>query len=205
MKLILVRHGETEWIRQKRYQGRADIGLNQTGLTQARAVGKFLKSEKPVAIFSSALKRARQTAKFVVQQNRSKLHLQIDKSLNEISFGKWEGMAHAAARVKFPKSVRRFYKSMANSQPDGGESLQSLKNRVGRFLKAFFRAYGDGGETAIVVAHGGTIRMMMVHILGIPLRVFWNFRIDPASVTILNVNSKRNEAVLLNSCSHLKH
>ncbi len=203
MRVILVRHGETEWVRQKRYQGKTDIGLNQNGLRQARKVAAFLRGERPDVIFCSGLKRARQTAEAIAKAAGKTRAIRIDRGLNELSFGRWEGLGHSETRDLYPAGVRKFYRASPQSRPDGGESMKAFQKRVGKFIRRLLETCGRADQTVMVVAHGGTIRMLMVHLLGIPMKLFWNFRVDPASVTILNVNSRRNEAVLLNSCLHL--
>ena len=202
MKLILVRHGETEWVRQSRYQGATDISLNRTGILQARAVGKIVKEEKPSVIFSSELLRARQTAQEIAKQCRKEL--KIDHRLNELSFGKWEGFYHAVIAKKFPKAARDWYSAKWTSLPPGGESLKSLGKRINSFLSDLSKHYRKN-ETYVVVAHGGTIRMFLVQLLKFEPTVFWKFRIDPASLSVLNLTFLRQELALLNCQFHLNH
>ena len=84
MKLVLVRHGETDWVERGWYQGSTDVPLNARGLAQARCVAEAVKAERPLAIYCSKLTRARQTAKFIAEACRRKLI--VDPRLNEISF-----------------------------------------------------------------------------------------------------------------------
>ena len=201
MKLILVRHGETDWVRQHRYQGSTDVPLNSRGIRQARALGRLLKKERPLAVYSSELARARETAKLTAEACRQRV--KVDLRLNEVSFGSWEGEFHAEISDRFPKAARNWYRARWASRPPGGESLGSLKRRISAFLKELIRKFGKRDGACIVVTHGGPIRMFLVELLKIDPKVFWSIRIDPASITVIMVGSKREELTLLNSRAHL--
>lgn len=200
MKLILIRHGETKWLREGRYQGTSDIALNRTGFLQARAVGKALKNEKPSLIYSSELIRANQTAHAIAKVCGKKII--VDKRLNEICFGNWEGHKHVKILKKFPKDAQNWYAANWQSCPPGGESLKSLNRRVSSFLKDL-EAYYSKKETHILVSHGGVIRMFFIRLLRISPTIFWTIRIDPCSISVIHLTWSRKELVLLNSQTHL--
>ena len=107
MRLILVRHGETDWVREGRYQGSTDVPLNECGIRQAEALATVIKKERPVAIYSSGLTRALETAKLIAKVCRRRVTL--DDRLNEVSFGRWEGAKHHEIRVTFPKASHNWY------------------------------------------------------------------------------------------------
>ncbi len=201
MKLILVRHGETDWVRRGLYQGSTDVPLNQRGLSQARAVALAIKKEKPIAVYSSGLTRAKETAKLIARASRKKVV--ADKRLNEVSFGRWEGESHEGIRTQFPKASANWYKANWSSQPPGGESLRSLEIRISDFLDDFFKRYSDRDESCVVVTHGGPIRMFLISLLNIKPEVFWSIRVDVASVTVMNIGACKKELTLLNSQAHL--
>lgn len=200
MKLILVRHGETEWVKQGRYQGSSDIPLNQYGILQARAVARVLKTEKPKIIYSSALCRSYQTAHEIAQTCRKSIT--VDKRLNELCFGEWEGYKHAKIYQKFPKAAEAWYTASWNSCPPGGESLKSLNGRIHSFLKDLSKHYSNK-STHVLVSHGGPIRMFLIRILKIAPTVFWTLRIDPASISMIHLTIHWRELLLLNSQAHL--
>ena len=200
MKLILVRHGETEWVREHRYQGATDIPLNKHGFLQARAVARALKAEKPKRIYSSELARARQTANEIAKTCRKEI--MIDKRLNELSFGKWEGKRHVKINQQFPMAAKAWYRASWRSCPPEGESLRSLDRRIGSFLSDLKDQYSKN-NTYVLVCHGGPIRMFLVQILKIPSTVFWTFRVDPASISIVCLGVYQKELMLLNSQAHL--
>ncbi len=200
MKLILVRHGETEWVRQHRYQGSTDIPLNRQGILQARATGKALKASKPKLIYSSAMQRANQTAQEIARICRKKIT--VDPRLNELSFGKWEGHRHAKISDQFPAASKAWYLANWNSCPPDGESLKSLSQRIGSFLKDLSKHYSKK-STCVIVTHGGPIRMFLILILKVAPTVFWTFRVDPASINVIHLTITRKELILLNSQCHL--
>jgi len=201
MKLILIRHGETEWVRQGLYQGSTDVPLNRRGLNQARAVASTIKKEKPIAVYSSELTRALETAKLIAQASRKRII--EDKRLNEISFGDWEGESHERVQIRFPTASSKWYQVNWSSQPPGGESLRSLEKRISEFLADLLKKHSDHAGSCVVVTHGGPIRMFLIHLLKIRPEVFWSIRIDVASITVMMIETRRNELILLNSQAHL--
>lgn len=201
MKLILVRHGETDWVRQGRYQGSTDVPLNRAGFCQARALARLLKKERPMAVYSSGLTRARETAKLIGKVCRRQVL--IDKRLNEVSFGNWEGFLHREICTRFPRAARKWYAGRWSSEPPGGESLMSLGRRISQFLKSIRLNFLNRNGTLIIVTHGGPIRMFLVRLLNLQPELFWRLRIDPASVSVVQLAPRSEELLLLNSSGHL--
>jgi phosphoserine phosphatase len=201
MKLILVRHGETEWVRMGKYQGSTDVPLNRRGTFQARAVARALKKERPIVVYSSQLVRAHETAKFIAQSCKAKVI--VDERLKEVSFGRWEGESHHAIRTQFPAASRMWYSAKWTSQAPGGETLKSLKNRVSGFLNDLRKKCSGQKGACVIVSHGGPIRMFLITLFKIAPEVFWSIRIDPASISILNLLEKNHELALLNHQEHL--
>lgn len=201
MKLFLVRHGETKWVREGRYQGSTDVPLNSRGAKQAQALARLLKKEAPLAVYSSRLGRARETARYIAKACGKKVL--IDRRLNEVSFGDWEGRFHREVGVQFPEAARRWYRGQWSSRPPGGESLRSLGRRVGTFLSDLSKQFGTKEGSYVVVTHGGPIRMFLIWALKIDPEIFWSVRVDPASVTVIQILPKRNEIALVNSQAHL--
>jgi alpha-ribazole phosphatase len=201
MKLILVRHGQTNWVRAGRYQGASDIPLNSFGKRQARAVARVLKKETPFSIYSSKLARARQTANEIARACRKRV--MIDDRLNEISFGLWEGHTYRQVRARHPNDMRTWHRASWSSRPSGGESLRSLKKRVLSFLEALKRKHGKRRGHCVVVCHGGVVRMFMICALSLSPATFWSFRVDLASISVFSIKSNAQEVVLLNSLDHL--
>ena len=201
MKLILVRHGETEWVRQGKYQGSTDIPLNRRGVLQARAVARALKKERPIVVYSSQLARAYETASLIAQSCGKKVV--IDRRLCEVSFGRWEGESHLGIGAKFPKASQKWYSARWTSRPPGGESLRELEKRTSAFLTDLRKRSSGRNGTCVIVSHGGPIRMFLISLFGISPQMFWNIRIDPASISVLHVGRRTHELRLLNHQDHL--
>src|SRR3989338_332856 len=147
MNLVLVRHGETDWVREHRYQGSTDVLLNRNGRNQAKALARYLKKYKPAAVYSSQLTRAKETAKLIASACGKRF--QLDSRLNEVSFGEWEGMFHRAILKCSPKKARAWYRGSWSSRPPGGESIQSLGRRVSFFLRDLVKKYEKTDETCV--------------------------------------------------------
>lgn len=158
-QVFLVRHGATDWNKEKRAQGHADIDLNADGHKQAAAVATELAHEHIDAVYSSDLKRARDTA--VAIASAQGLEVQVDPDLREIDQGDWEGLTTDEIRTRWPDlwGPNRHY----NARP-GGESPQQVKSRSLRALRRAVEAHPEGA--IVVVSHGGTIRWLSAEALG---------------------------------------
>jgi broad specificity phosphatase PhoE len=158
-KVFLVRHGATDWNKEKRAQGHADIDLNEEGHKQAAAVATELAHQKVSAVFSSDLKRAYDTAKAIADAHG--LDVIVDPDFREIDQGEWEGLTTGEIRTRWPDlwGPNRHY----NARP-GGESPQQVKQRSLRALATAVAQHPDG--VIVVVSHGGTIRWMSADALG---------------------------------------
>jgi len=136
--ILLARHGETDWNRCLRYQGHADEPLNDTGRAQARRLAADLEDEQIVAVYSSDLRRASETAEIVAIVLG--LPIALDARLREIDVGSWQGRTRAEL----------------DGLPWDGESYDDHRRRVVTAIREIARAHPDGN--VLVVAHGGTLR-----------------------------------------------
>jgi 2,3-bisphosphoglycerate-dependent phosphoglycerate mutase len=148
-RIILARHGETDWNRERRWQGHSDRPLNDTGRDQARALATELAGEPISAIYSSDLLRSHETARIVAEQFG--LDVVSVPGLRERRFGSWEGLEDVEVERLFP-GVR--------SPPDG-ESRDEMLERVLESLDAIVTSHP--GRTVLVVSHGGPIRAVLRH------------------------------------------
>jgi broad specificity phosphatase PhoE len=148
-RIILARHGETDWNLERRWQGHSDRPLNQTGLAQAEELAEQLAGEPIAAVYSSDLLRAHETARVVAA--RLGLDVVAVPGLREREFGSWEGLRDVEVEHRFPG---------AHGPPDG-ETRQEMLRRVLESLEAIAAAHD--GETVLVVCHGGPIRAALLH------------------------------------------
>ena len=150
--LLLVRHGETDWNRENRFQGRADPPLNQAGREQAHELAARLEDEPLTAVFTSPLQRAAETAEIVAAPRR--LRIVPEPGLLEIDVGSWSGLTRAEIEHRFPDGYRRWLELASGW--DDGETYDALGERVVPTLLRI--AATHNGERVLVVTHSGPIR-----------------------------------------------
>jgi broad specificity phosphatase PhoE len=151
-QILLARHGETDWNRENRVQGHTDQPLNETGLTQAKALADRLAAERLVAVYSSDLVRARETAAVVASLHG--LEVLLDAGLREKNFGTWEGLTDVEIRARFPDAV--------DGRFGDGETTEAVSARsVAAFER--IRARHAAGSV-LVVSHGGSLRTILAHL-----------------------------------------
>lgn len=185
MELYLVRHGQTEWNRLGRLQGRSDIPLNEAGREAARETGEKLANINFSVIYSSPLKRAAETAE-LIRGNR-KIPLRTDDRLLEMAFGVWEGCQMRGMETKEDgEMVRRFFEEPeAYVPPRGGESFEELCRRTDSFLNEL-RQKEKPDAAVLIVAHGALLKGLQLHPLGRPLKEYWSGGVQKnCSVTVL--------------------
>ncbi len=153
-KLLLVRHGETDWNRDGRWQGGSDTRLNDLGREQARALAEQLDGEIDV-LYSSDLARARETAEIVAA--RLGLEVRLDPRLRERGFGSWEGLTTIEIEERFADAHRRWLAG-EGAGADDAEAFEDFSARVEDFLSDVLRLHP--GEDVLVISHGGSIRVI---------------------------------------------
>ena len=147
-KVILVRHGETDWNRENRIQGGLDIPLNERGKKQARDITLRLAHTAIHYIYSSRLSRAFETAMEIAKPH--KLEVLTDRRLDELRQGKWEGMRTAEVKRLCPDLYSRWGKDPTSVTPPGGESVREAYQRVREF---WAENIPPREETGVIVAH----------------------------------------------------
>ena len=155
---MLLRHGQTTWNIERRFQGHTDIPLDDTGREQAERAGRMLAALRPDAIVSSDLVRASSTAQPLARLTG--LVPVPDKDLRERSGGLWEGLTDAEIRERYPRERESW-------DPPEGESREAVAERVARALRRAADAIPPGG-LAVVVSHGAAIRLGIERVLGLP-------------------------------------
>jgi broad specificity phosphatase PhoE len=164
VRLLLARHGQTEWHRDNRYVSRTDIGLTDTGREQARYLARRVEQEGVELVLCSPLTRALETAKPAAAALG--LELETDERLRELDFGKWEGKTLPELREEDPDAVHLFLENAEYGFP-GGEPLSEGAERVLAVFADLGRSHA--GRTVLVVAHNTLLRLALCRILGVPL------------------------------------
>ncbi|MEO7251288.1 MAG: histidine phosphatase family protein [Arenimonas sp.] len=201
MKILLARHGETQWNAEGRYQGQMDIPLSEIGLAQARKLGERLRDLPITRAVASPLSRAAVTAQLALEEHRA-AQLVFDPDLQEIAHGEWEGLLASEIRERDPERLRAWREAPETVQMPGGESLQQVLDRAWPGLVRACAGLGDG-DTLLVVAHDAVNRVLLCKIMGLPLARLWSFRQAPTTVNLLEgPDAGHLEVVRLNDCNH---
>jgi len=176
------------------------VGLGGVGLKQAEQLKNRLAGEKIDFIYSSQLSRAQVTARTIASAHN--LEVIACPELNEIDFGEMEGLTFSEISGRYPEVARmKTERSPAMAYP-GGESLPQLEKRVIEFESRL--AGHTAGDTILVVAHSGVLRILICRLLELDLRHLWNIRVDLASLNIVDTYPETAILSLLNDTSHLK-
>ncbi len=163
-RLVLWRHGRTEWNAQGRTQGQSDVPLDEVGREQARASAARLASLDPAAIVSSDLVRAADTAAALVAL--TDLEVTYDARLREVHFGEREGMSFEESMQRYPDETRSWVRSEEVRFP-GGETYVETAQRFAAALHDVIAGMGDD-DLVVVASHGGAMRVGTCEFLGIP-------------------------------------
>jgi probable phosphoglycerate mutase len=181
-----VRHGETEWNRQTRFQGQIDVPLNDNGRQQSQKAGEFLKEVAIDFAVSSTMLRPKETAEIILKQH-SNVKLDLQAGLREISHGLWEGKLETEIEQEFPGELQRWRLVPTQVQMPEGENLQEVWERsVAAWQSIVEAAATNQFKTVLVVAHDATNKTLLCHILGLPLENFWNFRQGNGAVSVID-------------------
>ena len=166
VKFFLIRHGQTLWNKEGRYQGDHDIGLTKEGIRQAKHAAKYLSGANLSNIYSSPLKRAMETANIIGESKDLKVI--VRESLKEIFFGKWEGMKFSDINKEFHDDYQQWLMDPYNSCPTGGECFKQVQERAIAEINNMIKENEDRSSVA-VITHGGIIFSLLVNWLQIPL------------------------------------
>jgi broad specificity phosphatase PhoE len=160
-ELLLVRHGETDWNRERRFQGHADQPLNDAGREQARELSEALAGEQIDAVYTSDLQRARETAEILAA--RFDAEVVALRELREIDVGSWQGLSWPEIEERHPDGARRWHEN--GHGWEGGESYEDLGVRIVSALRDI--AARHPGQRVLVVGHGGTVRAVRAFVEGV--------------------------------------
>lgn len=201
-RLFLIRHGETVANRENRYIGVRDDPLSAHGETQALQLAGALAVLPFVAVYSSPLQRAYNTALPIATQHM--LDVQTVDDLRECNFGAWEGLSHAEVKARSPEDARRLqeWEQNASLAPPGGESFEAMQERVCATVERLCQAHPD--QAIVLVSHVGPIKVLLCAALGAPLSPALPIFLDPATISVVDWRHAAPATVrLVNSHAHL--
>ena len=230
--LVLVRHGESTYIAEGRFQGRHDPPLSATGEQQAALVADRLSDptrppalplpgRPAAAVWHSPLLRARRTAELIAGRQPVPAPLVADEAFTEIGQGDWEGLTHAEVTAASGETLAGWRRDPLRWNAPGGERLRDAAARVSGGLDRLVAAlaaeapaeevgwvpgYGPSVGThpwAVLVAHDGIFRLALLTLLGVPLERFWSFPFVLCGITVLELRGGRPSLIAHNLAEHL--
>ena len=199
LRLVLIRHAETDWNRERRYQGHRDTRLSETGRAQAEAAGRLLAGERLHAVWSSPLRRARETAAAIAAPQG--LRVQIEEAFGEMRFGEWEGLTVEEVSARFPGLYRAWLATPHQVDVPGAETLDAVRARVLKGLESL-RAAHDG-QTVCLVTHGVTSRILILEALGLDLDRIWSLQVSFTGISELEFRDDWSVVHRMNTLVHL--
>jgi broad specificity phosphatase PhoE len=202
-RILLTRHGETEWNMIGRVQGWTDTKLNAVGEAQATALARRLRNTPITAIYSSDSARAVQTA--LPTAERRGLGVQTLAELREKSFGVWEGLTKDDLERDYADLWHRYHVlHELDSVIPGGETYTQVLDRMREALCQILDAHPGADETVLVVSHGGSARAFILFALQAPLSTLQRLHLDNTSLSRLDFRSVADGRVIfLNDTGHL--
>jgi len=197
-RLILIRHGETDYNVEKKYYGFSDPPLNDIGTWQAERLYERLKTDKIDTIYSSDLKRAYHTAKIAFKNHK----ITVSQDLRELNFGIFEGLTHQEITKKYSKIYNNWIEKPFTATIPEGEPLKNFQKRVLKILKLIISA--NRGHTVAVITHGGPIKIFLNDILKKNPNEFWMMKQESAAFNIIDyLEGTPPEIITSNDISHL--
>lgn len=180
MNLYFVRHGETTQNQNKCYYGSIDVDLTKKGVEQAKNASKLLENVNFDTVYTSERKRARQTARIIMEDKASKFI--VDNRINETNFGDFEGKSYEKLKELYPKEWEDWCNDWKNISPPKGESYKQFYSRVKSFMDDILKLEA---ENVLIATHGGVIRSIYCYVLENNLDYFWKFGSKNGDITIV--------------------
>lgn len=204
-RLLLVRHGETDWNRQGRFQGQIDVPLNDNGRSQSGQAAAFLRTIPIQHAVTSPMLRPKETAEIILQHHPD-VPLDLEDNLREISHGLWEGQLESEIEAAFPGELQRWQSTPAVVQMPEGENLQQVWARaIAAWDAIVAAALTRPAGITLVVAHDAINKAILCYILGLGPEHFWSFKQGNGAVSVIDYAGAGSQPVLtaMNSTAHL--
>jgi len=199
--VIFVRHGECEGNIKGLFRGRTDFPLNQRGTVQAQDLGQDLTNFSINNIYSSPLKRAKQTAEEIGKKCSVKIN--IEKSFNNMEMGTWEGLKKTKIAEEYPEEWQLWMNNPETLKIDGMETLCIVQKRAKECLDELVLENKD--KTLVIVSHRAVLKPLIAACLNILPPYFWKVHLDTASYSLLSYRKGKGYCLIqLNQNKHLK-
>ena len=198
-RFIVVRHGETTWNSESRYQGQTDVPLSARGWREAERLAERFARETIAAIYASDLARAADTARVIARCLGQSVIL--EPRLREANLGEWQGLSYAQVRQRYFGATDPLPCYAVNQPPRGGESLRQLQARLLQVVDEIAARHAN--SNVLLVLHGGCLRALFCAWLRVELTDHWKLQFDSASVSEAVVARENAIVTRLNDCAHL--
>ena len=199
-RLVVVRHGRTEWNRVERFRGRANIELDEVGIKQAEAVATRGAEWQISAVYSSPLSRALTTAEKLARP--LKLEVMLLPDIIDIDYGDWQGMSPEEVAAKYGDLYLTWLNSPHKVKFPGGESLAEIRERAASAVNDLIAQYPK--ETIVLVSHKVVCQILILSLLGLDNSHFWEITQDVCAINLFEVRSGVPSTLFLNDTCHLK-
>lgn len=199
-RIILVRHGQTEWNREEKFRGWVDIDLDETGRRQAQAMADRVAQWEPASVYSSPLKRAISTARPIAE--RLGLEVIPLEGVIDMNFGAWGGLTIAEVRERYPQDFDHWCNSPQRLLIPEGESLEEVRVRAADAIGELASRHGD--DSVAVVTHRVVCKVLICHFLGLDVSHFWQIAQDTTAINTFEIGDGRAVVTLLNDTYHLR-
>jgi alpha-ribazole phosphatase len=195
----LVRHGQTELNKARRYQGATDSPLTPYGRRQAEALARRLRRIPFGVAIIGPHSRTQATAEIILQGRD--MPIVEDVRWSEANHGRWEGLTYAEVRARYPREAIERFADALQGKPAGGESLAEVAQRVGEGWRALLQQYPGG--RLLVVTHATPIQLILCALSGLPPALHWRWRVDLGSVTSIDIYGGGPIIRMVNEVPHL--
>lgn len=199
-RIILVRHGRTEWNKFERFRGRVDVELDETGRRQAEAAAERIAQWEVAAIYSSPLKRAMTTAQIVA--DRLGLTVQPLEGIIDMDFGEWQGLPIDEAREKYGALFDLWRYRPEKLEIPGAETLEDVRKRVVAAIDEVVAKHED--QTIALVGHRVVCKVLLCHLLGLDNSHFWQIAQDDTAINLFEIWEGKPSVILINETCHLR-
>jgi 2,3-bisphosphoglycerate-dependent phosphoglycerate mutase len=164
-RLVLLRHGESQWNLENRFTGWVDVPLSPKGIEEARQAGEKLRGYTFTRAFTSVLTRANETLRIVLETiGQTNIPIEKDKALNERMYGDLQGLNKAETAKKYGDAQVKIWRRSYDVKPPGGESLKDTAERTLPYYEKRIKPYLLKGETIIIAAHGNSLRALVMEL-----------------------------------------
>jgi broad specificity phosphatase PhoE len=199
LRLFVIRHGETAWVRERRFSGSRDIPLTEAGRRQCAAVARALAGSGAAAVYASPLERARTSAELIAEPLG--LPVRIAAAFSEMAFGPWEGLTREEVRERFPEDWEQWRSAPHLCGISGGDTLAAVAERVAAGVEALRQAHA--GQAVVLVSHAIVTRVLVLAALGLGLDRLWTVDAAPAGITEIEYEPGWATVHRMNTVAHL--